>query len=421
MERESFNSLAEQFRPRNWDDFIGNEEIKSILTELISSGRPTRGLWISGHSGTGKSSLASLWYKSLLCFNREPGDYKPCGKCPICLGKDSTNIQSYTIADATEAKEQFLRLTDIAKSNPIPKPEAQYDHKRQVIIINEAQNASSQALGTLYEAIENANSKTTWIIITMDESGLSENQRDALSYRCLQINLYRTSKKVIKDKLIECLPKLSEDVADTIAYFSYGNVRAAWSILEKVYPRYSLGDISSELIYKIEAGGCDSVSRSKLWQELQLGNFQEVRNIISSWRARTTEERICELLIEDLLDNPGKLQREILSSLNLLQRAPYKFYIEIALFPFIGRSHYENVEEQYNNTHDSKDRDMRLEGHSQDIDTQLLDAISTSTGMELSREELLLKSEELPEDTIPLFHFNKFSKLLEFYGFSSNI
>lgn len=420
MERESFNSLAEQFRPRSWEDFIGNDEIKAILTELVVSNRPTRGLWISGHSGTGKSSLASLWYKSLLCFNRKPGTYEPCGTCPICVGKDTTNIQSYTISDATEAKEQFLRLTDIAKGNPIPQPSAKFDHKRQVIIINEAQNASSAALGTLYEAIENANSKTTWIIITMDESGLNDNQRDALSYRCLQINLYRTSTQIIKNRILKCLPQLKEEAAEAIAYFSYGNVRAAWSILEKVYPRYSLGDITEKVIYDIEAGGCDSESRKQLWSYLSKGDFQQVRKVINNWRNRTTEERICELLIQDLLDYPGDLQRQILSSLTLQQRAPYRFYVDIALFPFNGKSYWEQSEESYNLTNHLGDKDMRLEGSSTNIDSEVLNAINTSVGVKLTREKLLLKSESLPEDTVPLFFYKELNKLMKFYGFNYN-
>lgn len=65
-----------------FDDLIGNQEVKAVLTRLAGGGRIPRSLLFAGDEGVGKREFALEVARALVC--RSPADGQPCGECPSC-------------------------------------------------------------------------------------------------------------------------------------------------------------------------------------------------------------------------------------------------------------------------------------------------------------------------------------------------
>lgn len=52
--------LTEQYRPKSWDDVVGQDKIVSKIQALAKRGLAGRAYWLSGQSGTGKTTIARV-------------------------------------------------------------------------------------------------------------------------------------------------------------------------------------------------------------------------------------------------------------------------------------------------------------------------------------------------------------------------
>jgi len=295
------NQLAERYRPSTWKDFIGDNNLVDTLRFYIEKDQPLS-IMLEGPSGTGKTSLANLWTKSLLCREREQNSSEPCGYCPVCKGEDTLNITNITIEDASKAKEGLERILIDAKTPPrIVKNNSGVS--RQVIIINELQNASNAYHAGLLDAIETSPPFTTWILVTMSPEKFHPTTLEALRGRCFHVKLSRKTDIEISNHLSACFPLLKKDVCEAIAFFSNGNVRESWGILSLIYPRFDIEDISSDLIYEYKGGGCNNEERSLLWKSIDNGDLNTIKSLVCKWTSKASEDVISTLLVKDLTNN----------------------------------------------------------------------------------------------------------------------
>src|SRR5262245_36793626 len=58
--RQATGPLAEQYRPRNWSDVVGQDKVVNRIQGLVKRGLGGRAFWLSGQSGTGKTTIARL-------------------------------------------------------------------------------------------------------------------------------------------------------------------------------------------------------------------------------------------------------------------------------------------------------------------------------------------------------------------------
>ena len=76
--------LAQRLRPKLWSDYHGSENYVKILHKSILNNNVPGALFISGPSGVGKTELATLYIKSILCLNRKDNEVEPCNNCVNC-------------------------------------------------------------------------------------------------------------------------------------------------------------------------------------------------------------------------------------------------------------------------------------------------------------------------------------------------
>ena len=79
--------LTQKYRPRKFQDVIGQDNAISFLKDLLSQKQQPNSMILEGTYGTGKTTLARIYANVLNCLN--PKDGEPCGECFVC--KDFLN------------------------------------------------------------------------------------------------------------------------------------------------------------------------------------------------------------------------------------------------------------------------------------------------------------------------------------------
>ena len=77
-----YTALYREWRPKNFDDVVGQEHITTTLKNEILNDRIAHAYLFCGTRGTGKTSTAKVMAKALNCLN--PQDGEPCNECEMC-------------------------------------------------------------------------------------------------------------------------------------------------------------------------------------------------------------------------------------------------------------------------------------------------------------------------------------------------
>jgi len=95
----SFLSLYRKYRPENFNDLIGQDQVKQTLKNALKNDRVTHAYLFAGPRGTGKTSTAKVFAKSLNCANPS-ADFEPCGECNSCQRIEKGNSLDVIEIDA---------------------------------------------------------------------------------------------------------------------------------------------------------------------------------------------------------------------------------------------------------------------------------------------------------------------------------
>ena len=76
-----YQALYRKWRPRTFDDVVGQEHVVSTLRSELSSGKLAHAYLFTGSRGTGKTTLAKIFAKAVNCLH--PTDAGPCLECEI--------------------------------------------------------------------------------------------------------------------------------------------------------------------------------------------------------------------------------------------------------------------------------------------------------------------------------------------------
>ncbi|HJU25867.1 MAG TPA: AAA family ATPase, partial [Rhodanobacteraceae bacterium] len=94
----SYQVLARKWRPKQFDELVGQEHVVKALTHALDSGRVHHAYLFTGTRGVGKTTIARIFAKSLNC---ERGmSAHPCGECAICTAVDAGRFVDLIEIDA---------------------------------------------------------------------------------------------------------------------------------------------------------------------------------------------------------------------------------------------------------------------------------------------------------------------------------
>ncbi|MQL82311.1 hypothetical protein Taro_014789 [Colocasia esculenta] len=226
-EMSSHRSLSQKYRPRSFDEIIGQNIVVQSLHNAILRGRIAPAYLFHGLRGTGKTSTARIFAGALNCL--ATGDNKPCGFCRECTEFASGNGMNIREVDATN-KRGIDRIRNLLKNMHEVTSSSRY----KVFIIDECHILSSKVWSVFIKFLEEPPSHIVFVFITIDPDNLPR----AILSRC-QKYLFPKIKEV---DIVSRLRRLSDeegldielDALDLIAVNSDGSLRDAETMLDQL-------------------------------------------------------------------------------------------------------------------------------------------------------------------------------------------
>ncbi|NPB03715.1 MAG: DNA polymerase III subunit gamma/tau [Thermotogae bacterium] len=153
-------SLANKYRPKVFEDVVGQRFVKKVLMKALDRGEIPHALLFSGPRGIGKTTLARIFAKGLNC---ELGPTsKPCGKCRFC--KEIDEGKSVDVIEIDAASNRGIENVREIQEQIRYMPVARY----KVYIVDEVHMLTTEAFNSLLKTLEEPPSYVVFILATTD-------------------------------------------------------------------------------------------------------------------------------------------------------------------------------------------------------------------------------------------------------------
>ena len=221
-----YQALYRKWRPKTFDEVVGQEHITEILKKQVLTDRPSHAYLFTGTRGTGKTTCAKLLAKAVNCLNPVGGS--PCGQCEICRGIESGSILDVTEMDAASNNgvDDVRAIRDEAVYAPVAA-------RRRVYIVDEVHMLSKPAFNALLKIMEEPPEHLIFILATTE---LYKVPATILS-RCQRYSFRRVPADLIRQRLQQVAAaegmELTEDAAGLLSRLADGALRDALSLLDQ--------------------------------------------------------------------------------------------------------------------------------------------------------------------------------------------
>jgi DNA polymerase-3 subunit gamma/tau len=223
----SYLVLARKWRPRSFDELVGQEHVRRALTNALDSGRIHHAFLFTGTRGVGKTTIARIFAKALNC---ERGvSSKPCGECGACRDIDAGRFVDLLEVDAASRTkvDDTRELLDNVQYAPAR-------GRYKVYLIDEVHMLSAHSFNALLKTLEEPPPHVKFLLATTDPQKLPI----TVLSRCLQFHLRRLP----PPQIIERLTRIAEAekvefepaALKAIARGAEGSMRDALSLLDQV-------------------------------------------------------------------------------------------------------------------------------------------------------------------------------------------
>lgn len=268
-----------KYRPDSFKNIIGQDYSKKMLQNAIKSGKISHAYIFTGPRGTGKTSTAKVFAKSINC--EHPIDGEACGECNSCKNFLSSADIIEIDAASNNGVDEVRELINNVKIAPT-------SSKYKIYIIDEVHMMTQSAFNALLLTLEEPPAHVIFIMATTN----IESVPITILSRCQRFDF----KKFTLDELISQINyvceqeniKISLEAAEEIAYISEGGMRDALSLLDQLSS--SAKEITIENILS-SYGSISSIFIKKLFQNILdnkveeiLKQFEELKNSSSDYK-----------------------------------------------------------------------------------------------------------------------------------------
>ncbi|MBS4067638.1 MAG: DNA polymerase III subunit gamma/tau [Sulfurimonas sp.] len=159
--KESSEVLARKYRPKSFDELIGQESISQTLSLALDANRLSHAYLFSGLRGSGKTSTARIFAKALIC---EKGlTHQPCGVCQNCtMALENRHMDIVEMDGASSRKIDDIR--DLIEQTKYRPTTARF----KIFIIDEVHMLTKEAFNALLKTLEEPPSYVKFILATTD-------------------------------------------------------------------------------------------------------------------------------------------------------------------------------------------------------------------------------------------------------------
>jgi DNA polymerase-3 subunit gamma/tau len=222
----SYQVLARKWRPRQFEELVGQEHVVRALTHALDSGRVHHAYLFTGTRGVGKTTIARIFAKALNC---EKGmSAHPCGECAICKAVDAGRFVDLIEIDAASntGVDDVREVIENAQYAP-----AQGRYK--VYLVDEVHMLSKSAFNALLKTLEEPPEHVKFLLATTDPQKLPV----TVLSRCLKFGLKRLLPMQIAGQMRMILGKESigfdEGAIEELARGEDGSLRDGLSLLDQ--------------------------------------------------------------------------------------------------------------------------------------------------------------------------------------------
>ena len=282
-----YQALYRKWRPKTFDDVVGQEHITTTLKNQVKSGKPSHAYLFCGSRGTGKTSCSKILAKAVNCPDQAGGN--PCGECDVCKGIESDSILDVTEIDAASNSgvDNIRDLREEANFTPVTT-------KYRVYIIDETHMLSPGAFNALLKIMEEPPPHVLFVLATTE---LHKVPATILS-RCQRFDFHRISGEIIAKRLLYIAEReranLHEDAALLIARLSDGGMRDALSLLDLCLS--GSGEITLETVHERAGLAGQDYLFDIADAVIQGDGASAMKSLASLWRLSIDYQRFCEQL-----------------------------------------------------------------------------------------------------------------------------
>ena len=257
-----------KYRPRNFDELVGQDCIKDILVNSIKFNKIAHAYIFTGPRGTGKTSTAKIFAKTLNCINNSNGI--SCDECEMCnTYNESADIIEIDAA-SNNGVEEIRTLRDSVKIAP-------YNSKYKVYIIDEVHMLSNSAWNAFLKTLEEPPAHVIFILATTEINKIPE----TVMSRCQRFDFSKIPTKQMIDHLSKICKLENIDIDDEalieIEKLSNGCLRDALSYLDKISKHNS--KINLKLLEE-NFGILDKKKLESLYSNISNGNMDLINKIV---------------------------------------------------------------------------------------------------------------------------------------------
>ncbi|MDR2169849.1 MAG: DNA polymerase III subunit gamma/tau [Planctomycetaceae bacterium] len=263
---ENYQVVARRYRPKTFDELVGQTHISQALANAISTGRIGHAYLFTGARGVGKTSTARIFSKSLNCMTGP--SIQPCGKCDSCIGiSTGEDIDVLEIDGASNRGIDEIRQLRLNAS--ICPSRAKY----KIYIIDEVHMLTREAFNALLKILEEPPEHVKFIFCTTEPTKIPI----TILSRCQRYDFAGIDNRQISHHLDEIAKNegvtADDGVFDLIARRAAGSMRDAQSLLEQLLsfaPQHisledihnMLGTANDQLLFRLleSIAGCDTAN-----------------------------------------------------------------------------------------------------------------------------------------------------------------
>ncbi len=222
----SYVALYRTWRPQDFESLVGQEHIKTALTNALESGKIAHAYLFTGPRGTGKTSTARILAKALNC--EQGPTAHPCNVCANCQQITQGSAMDVIEIDAASNRgiDEIRQLRERVAFAPV-------NGRYKVYIIDEVHMITTDAFNALLKTLEEPPAHVVFILATTEPHKIPA----TIHSRCQRYDFHR----VTIDDIVGQLQKIAagsdivadEDALRLMAIQADGGMRDAVSLLDQ--------------------------------------------------------------------------------------------------------------------------------------------------------------------------------------------
>jgi len=247
----SYQALYRVWRPRTFQDVVGQPHITRTLKNAILQEKFSHAYLFTGPRGTGKTSAAKIFAKTINCEHAPVEE--PCNECDACRGIQDGSISDIIEIDAASntSVDDIREIRDKVKYAPSVVP-------YKVYIIDEVHMISVNAFNALLKTLEEPPKHVVFILATTEPHKIPL----TIISRCQRFDFKPISNQAIVGRMNTIIEadnlSVTNEAMETIAMAAEGGMRDALSILDQAIS-YSGEQVELEDVLAVTGGVSQSV------------------------------------------------------------------------------------------------------------------------------------------------------------------